>query len=63
VGQEEFWDGTVEHNDLHRGISFNRRDHLIELRDCFRPEDVEGRIVNRDPPVRRRSTLQANLLL
>jgi hypothetical protein len=51
VCQEEALNRAVENDNLHFFVGFERRDDLVELRDCFRPKNVERRVVERDAPV------------
>ena len=62
VGQEESVDGAVEDHDLDVVVLLQRRDDLVELRDGLRAEDVERRMVERHPPVRRRPPGEKDLV-
>ena len=48
--EEKAIDGAVENDSLHALVSFERRDDFIQFRNALRPEDVEGRMIERDPP-------------
>src|SRR5262249_24617535 len=60
VGQEETFDRTVEDHHLHPRIAFKVIDDLFELRNGFRPEDIQGRIVKSHAPAGRRGTFKLN---
>ena len=59
--QEEPFDCAVENHNLRLFIGFDRRDDLVELRDCFRPKNIERRMVERHAPVRRQTSFKADL--
>ena len=61
VGEEEAFDRAVEDHDLHVGIGLERRDDRLQLRDRLGPEDVQGRMVERHPPIGRRAPLEPDL--
>jgi hypothetical protein len=51
VRQKKAIDRAVEDNDLYVTVGFQRRDDLVQLRDRLGPEDVQGRVVKRHPPI------------
>jgi len=53
VGEEEAFDGAVKHDYLQGPVGFQGRDNFVQLRDGFRAEDIERRVIERDSPVRR----------
>src|SRR5215467_14343055 len=55
MSQKEPWHLAVKDDHFDIRVLFNRCDDLIQLRNGFRTEDVERRVVKRDSPVRRRS--------
>ena len=61
VRQEKSIDGTVKDNNLNLLVNFQRCDDLVELRNSFRAKDVEGRVIKRHAPIRRRSSRKNNL--
>ena len=60
---EEALDRAVEDDDLHVGIGFECGDDRVQLGHGFRPEDVQGRIVESDTPKRRRMPFKVDLLV
>jgi hypothetical protein len=60
VCQEEAIDGTVKRDNLNLFVSLERGDALVELRDRWRAEDVERRVIEGHAPVRGRSPRQKN---
>src|SRR5712691_3926640 len=62
VSHEEPLDRAVEDDHFEVLVGFQRRDDFVELRNGFRAEDVEGRMIERDAPVRGRSSRQHDAL-
>jgi hypothetical protein len=50
VIKEKSFNGTVEHDDLDFLVSLDGRDDLLKLANELRAQDVQRRIVERDPP-------------
>ena len=48
---EEAIDGTVEDDDFDTIVSLQRRDNVIQFRNAFRTEDVDGWVVEGNPPM------------
>ena len=63
VRQEEAVDGAVEDDDLDVLVGLERRDDLVELRNRFRAEDVQGRMIERHAPIGWRAPLEPDLLI
>src|SRR6266403_1310835 len=61
MSQEEPLHRAVEDDDFDVLVSFQRRDDFVELRNGFRAEDVEGRVIERHAPIRGRVSRQKNL--
>src|SRR5215472_5134095 len=61
MSQKETLNGTVKSHHFDMLVSFECRDDLVQLRNGFRTENVERRVVKRDSPVR--ATSQTYLLV
>ena len=48
--EEKAIDGAVGNDRLHALVGFERHDDVIQLRNVLRPEYVQGRMIERDPP-------------
>jgi hypothetical protein len=53
VIEEDAVDGAVEHHDPKVLVGLDGADQRLELPDHFRAHDVEWRVVEAHPPVRR----------
>ena len=51
VVEEESFDGAVEYHDLDLLVGLEGRHDLAKLEDEFRAHQIQGRIVERDPPI------------
>jgi hypothetical protein len=60
VRNEEALDGAVEHDDLDPIVALERGDDLIQLRNAFRAEDVEGWVVEGNTPIERRASFETD---
>src|SRR5262249_54056029 len=60
VRDEEALDRAVEHHDLDLIVGFDLRDNLIQWRNAFRAEDVEGRVVEDNSPIGRRASFETD---
>ena len=63
MGQKEPFYCAVEDDHLDLLVTFQRGDDFVELRNCVRAKDVEGRVISRDAPIRWRSSRQKNLFV
>ena len=63
VRQEESGHSAIEYDHLDHRIVFDRRNDRVQLGYCFRSENIEGRVIQRDPPIRRRASLKPDLWL
>ena len=52
MSPKETLNGTVKSHHFDMLVSFECRDDLVQLRNGFRTENVERRVVKRDSPVR-----------
>ncbi len=59
--EEKAIDGAVGNDSLHALVGFERHGDVIQLRNVLRPEYVEGRMVERDPPIGWRAPFKADL--
>src|SRR5258705_4041087 len=62
MSQKEAFDGAVKDNYLEVLVRFDRRDDLIELRNCVRTENIERRMVNGYAPIVGRAPRKMYLL-
>ena len=63
MGQKEPFYCAVEDDHFDLLVTFQRGDDFVELRNCVRAKDVEGRVISRDAPIRWRSSRQKNLFV
>ena len=61
MSQKEPRNRAVKDDHFDVLVVFHRCDSLVELWNSVRAEDIEGRVINRYAPVRRRSSRQKNL--
>jgi hypothetical protein len=61
MSQKETFNGTVKNHHFDMLVRFECRDDLVQLRNGFRTENVERRVVKRDSPICGRATSQTYL--
>src|SRR5262249_45301076 len=58
VRDEEAVDGAVEHDDLDPVVGLERRDDVIQLRNAFWTENIQGRVIQGNAPIERRTAVE-----
>src|SRR5215510_10540438 len=61
MNQKETFNSAVKHHHLNLLVRFDCRDDLVHLRKHLWTEDVERRMVNRDPPILGRAPRKTDL--
>ena len=60
--EEETWHSAIEHDRFDLGVALDLRNDIVQLRNGFRPEDVERWIVQGDTPIFGRDPRDTDLL-
>src|SRR5438552_19134234 len=63
MSEKKTWNRAVKDNHFDLLVTFQRCDDFVELRNCVRAKNVEGRVINRYAPIRGRSSRQKNLFV
>ena len=63
MSEKKTWNRAVKDDHFDLLVTFQRCDDFVELRNCVRAKNVEGRVINRYAPIRGRSSRQKNLFV
>ena len=63
MSQKKTFNRAVKDDHFDVLVSLDRRDSLVELWNSVRTKDIQRRVIDRNPPINRRSSRQENLFI